>query len=87
MKYGLKDRDVTMLDRIASITDYDYLSLLDTNNYIEIDDLLDILSDLEDAYIKLQEKFEEFEGKTQDSWETNHWGVEFNKGFKGTQYE
>lgn len=87
MKYELKDRDVTMLDRIASITDYDYLSLLDTNNYIEVDDLLDVLSDLEDAYIKLQEKFEEFKEKTQDSLETNHWGVEFNKGFKGTQYE
>lgn len=87
MKIELKDRDVTMLGRIATITDYDYLSLLDTNNYIEVDDLLDILSDLEDAYIKLQEKFEEFEEKTQDSWETNHWGVEFNKGFKGTQYE
>lgn len=87
MKYGLKDRDVTMLDRIAEITDYDYLSLLDTNNYIEIDDLLNILSDLEDAYLTLQDKFDEFEKKTQESWETHHWGVEFNKGFKGAEYE
>lgn len=87
MKYGLKDRDITMLDRIAAITDYDYLAKLDTNNYIEIDDLLDILSDLEDAYVKLQEKFEEFEKKTQESWEKNHWGMEFNKGFKGIRYE
>lgn len=87
MKYELKDRDVTMLDRIAAITDYDYLSLLDENNYIEIDDLLNILSDLEESYIKLEEKLQEFEEKTQNSWETNHWGVEFNKGFKGTQYE
>lgn len=87
MKYELKDRDVTMLDRIAEITDYDYLSLLDANNYIEIDDLLNILSDLEESYIKLEEKLQEFEEKTQNSWETNHWGVEFNKGFKGTQYE
>jgi len=87
MKYKLKDRDVTMLDRIAAITDYDYLSLLDANNYIEIDDLLNILSDLEESYIKLEEKLQEIEEKTQSSWETNHWGVEFNKGFKGTQYE
>ena len=87
MKIQLKDRDVTMLERIAEITDYDYLSMLDTMNYIEIDDLLDILSDLEEAYSKLKDKFDEYKENTKQTIETNQWGENFNKGFKGAEYE
>jgi len=61
MKIELKDRDVAMIDRIADITDYDYISNIDTKNYIEVDFLLDILSDLETAYLGLKEKHERLE--------------------------
>lgn len=66
MKIELKDRDVTMIDRIAEKTGYDYISNIDTKNYIEVDYLLDILSDLEEAYLDLEERFEEYREKFKD---------------------
>ena len=67
MKYHLEDSDISMIDRVSNITDTQYL--FNDKDYIEVDTLLDIISDLEDKYISLQEEQEEYKEKIKNEYE------------------
>lgn len=67
MKIELKDRDITLLERIGEKTGTDYL--WDTKDgYIDIEYLWNALSDLEDKYLKQEEDYMNYRDFVKDNY-------------------
>jgi hypothetical protein len=66
MKIEVKGYNLPMIERVSKITGTSYL---DDDDFIEVDTLMDIISDLEDKYNELKQRIEtEYEPKKFDPY-------------------
>lgn len=67
MKIELKERDISLLDRIGEKTGYDYLGVA-KDGYLDIDYLWEALSNLEDKYLEKEESYENYREYVKDNY-------------------
>lgn len=85
MKYQLSEIDKRVIDRASNITCVDYE--IDNDNYIEADNLLTIIDDLEDKYDEIYNKLIEFDEKMQETWREHFINEQIDRGMHPHEYE
>lgn len=66
VKVQLSDVDRRILERVSDITGED--TGVDDYNWVEVDTLLAILDSLEDCYIDLKERYDDYHEKVKDNY-------------------
>lgn len=85
MKLKLDKTDRKLIDQVAEITRVDYE--IDENGYIETDNLISLVDDLYKEYVKLEDKFVDYDKKVNEDYREHFINEQIDKGMHPQEYE
>ena len=85
MKLKLDKTDKKLIDQVAEITRVDYE--IDENGYIETDNLISLVDDLYKEYVKLENKFVEYDKKVNEDYREHFINEQIDRGMHPHEYE
>lgn len=85
MKYKLTKRDRDLIEEVSERTDVNYE--VDRERYIDVDNLISLIDDLFKLYIKLEDKFIEYDTKVNESYREHFINEQIDKGMHPHEYE
>lgn len=85
MKVKLDKTDKKLIDQVAEITCVDYE--VDENGYIETDNLISLVDDLYKKYVKLENKFVEYDEKVNEDYHEHFINEQIDRGMHPSEYE
>lgn len=85
MKVKLDKTDKKLIDQVAEITCVDYE--IDENGYIETDNLISLVDDLYKEYVKLENKFVEYDKKVNEDYHEHFINEQIDRGMHPSEYE
>lgn len=85
MKLKLDKTDKKLIDEVSEKTCVDYE--IDKDNYIDTDNLISLIDDLFKLYIKLEDKFVEYDEKVNEDYHEHFINEQIDRGMKPSEYE
>lgn len=84
MKIKLKEYEVRLMQRIGKIIGK---VEVDDDDYIKVDDLIDVIYDLEEKYDEIYDKLEEYDNRAQETWREHFINEQIDRGMHPHEYK